>query len=435
MERHRPSNCVPNRTGGPMRHHHRHYDYHQRVISGVILAGALTLSGCDNLLEVELPGATTAEALDDPAFATLLTTSVQGEFECAYSSFVWGTSHLGGEIIGGFVEAGGAEWLQRNVTPASSDYVGSGCGGTGVYAPMATARALADDVIGRLEAWTDQEVAGRSGLLAKANLYAGFNYVIFGDAMCSAAFDNGPEVQPPSMFELAKDRFTEAVSLAIDAQTRNAAYVGLARANISMGDNSAALSAAEQVSPGFSYDVSRSSANNSRRNIIYLNNNQNRRISMDPHYWDVTWMGAADPRVAVANTGGKTTDGVTDLWLQTKYSSDSSPYRLASYVEAQLIIAEAAGGQRAVDIINELHAAAGIPAFEGGAEAEIRDHIIEERRREFFLEGKRFGDLRRYGGFDEWTKGTHPFTPITYGGNECMPLPNVERFNNPSLSG
>ncbi len=413
----------------------RHHDYRQRVISGLILAAVVTLPGCDNLLEVELPGATTADALDDPGFATLLTTSVQGEFECAYSSFIWGTSHLGGEIIGGFVEAGGAEWLQRNVTPASSDYVGSGCGGTGVYAPMATARALADDVIGRLQAWTDQEVAGRSELLAKANLYAGFNYVIFGDAMCSAAFDNGPEVQPPGMFELAKNRFTEAVSLANDAETRNAAYVGLARANISMGDNSGALSAAEQVSPGFSFHVTRSSANNSRRNIIYLNNNQNRRISMDPHYWDVTWMGEVDPRVAVVNTGGKTTDGVTDLWLQTKYSSDSSPYRLASYVEAQLIIAEVTGGQRAVDIINELHAAAGIPAFEGGSEAEIRDQVIEERRREFFLEGKRFGDLRRYGGFDEWTKGTHPFTPITYGGNECMPLPNVERFNNPSLSG
>ncbi len=408
--------------------------YHLSV-GGLTLLLTLSLLGCDNLLEVELPGATTAEALDDPGFATLLTTSVQGEFECAYSSFIWGTSHLGGEIIGGFVEAGGAEWLQRNITPASSDYVGSGCGGTGVYAPMATARALADDVIGRLEAWSDQEVAGRTGLLAKANLYAGFNYVIFGDAMCTAAFDNGPEVQPPAMFELARDRFTEAVSLANDAEIRNAAYVGLARANISLGDNQAALSAAEQVSPGFTYNVSRSSANNSRRNIIYLNNNQNRRISVDPHYWDVTWMGAPDPRVSVTNTGGKTTDGVTDLWLQTKYRSDAAPYRLASHVEAQLIIAEAAGGQRAVDIINELHAAAGIPPFEGGSEAEIRAQVIEERRREFFLEGKRFGDLRRYGGFDEWTKGTHPFTPITYGGNECMPLPNVERFNNPSLSG
>ncbi len=421
--------------GSRMRNRIRSHRLHRLSVGGLALALALSLSGCDNLLEVELPGATTAEALDDPGFATLLTTSVQGEFECAYSSFIWGTSHLGGEIIGGFVEAGGAEWLQRNVTPASSDYVGSGCGGTGVYAPMATARALADDVIGRLEAWSDQEVPGRSGLLAQANLYAGYNYVIFGDAMCSAAFDNGPEVQPPAMFELARDRFTEVISLADDAEIRNAAYVGLARANLSLGDNQGALSAAEQVSPGFSYDVSRSSANNSRRNIIYLNNNQNRRISIDPHYWDVTWMGAADPRVDVTNTGGKTTDGVTDLWLQTKYGSDSAPYRLASHVEAQLIIAEVVGGQRAVDIINELHTAAGIPPFEGGSEAEIRAQVIEERRREFFLEGKRFGDLRRYGGFDEWTKGTHPFTPITYGGNECMPLPNVERFNNPSLSG
>ena len=88
-----------------------------------------------------------------------------------------------------------------------------------------------------------------------------------------------------------------------------------------------------------------------------------------------------------------------------------------------------------MNIITQLHTAAGLPPYAGGTAQQIKDQIVEERRREYFLEGRRFGDLRRYGGFAEFTKGTHPFTPITFGGVECMPLPNVERFNNPTLSG
>ena len=160
--------------------------------------------------------------------------------------------------------------------------------------------------------------------------------------------------------------------------------------------------------------------------------NLSKSISIDPNYWVTEWMGVADPRVDLTDTGGKATDGVSDLWIQNKVPDPVLANPARELHGGRLIIAEVAGGQTAVDIINELHDAAGIPSFAGGSDAEIRDHVIEERRRELFLEGKRFGDLRRYGGFDEWTKGTHPFTPITYGGNECMPLPNVERFNNPS---
>ena len=398
-------------------------------MGGLALAAALILSGCDNLLDVELPGATTAAALEDPSFAGLLTTSVVGEFENAFSNYVISTAYLGGEIIGTFIQAGGAEWLQRNVTPASSDYVNV------AYAPVSTARALADDVINRLNDWTDAEVEGRAGLLATANLYAGFNYNIFGDGFCSAAFDLGPEVFPAGMFELAKARFMTALSTATDSDIVNAANVGLAHAELSLGNTAAAMAAAGNVTDtGFELFVDRSNATGSRENDI-ADRNLSKSASIDPNYWVTQWTGVDDPRVDVTDTGSRAADGVSDWWRQNKYPTEGSNIRLASYTEAQLIIAEVAGGTTAVNIINALHTANGLPAFGGGTAAEIQDHVIDERRREFFIEGKRFGDLRRYGGFDFWTKGTHPFTPITYGGNECMPLPNVERFNNPSLSG
>src|SRR5690606_38410885 len=134
-------------------------------------------------------------------------------------------------------------------------------------------------------------------------------------------------------------------------------------------------------------------------NSIFDQNNRARAHSIDPHYWDVEWMGVPDPRVSVTNTGTIATDGLTPLWTQNKYSADSSPIRMASYTDAQLIIAEISGGEVAVGIINELHEAAGIPPFAGGDEAAIQAQIVEERRREYFLEGRRLGDLRRYGGF------------------------------------
>ena len=60
-----------------------------------------------------------------------------------------------------------------------------------------------------------------------------------------------------------------------------------------------------------------------------------------------------------------------------------------------LIRAEAAGGQGAIDLVNELRAADNLPrvTYLAGATAtpqQIRYMIIEERRRALFLEGRYF---------------------------------------------
>ena len=61
--------------------------------------------------------------------------------------------------------------------------------------------------------------------------------------------------------------------------------------------------------------------------------------------------------------------------------------------------------------------------------------LVEDRRRELFLEGHRLGDLRRY---------NLPILPAagartaagggTYGAQSCFPLPDVERINNPNIA-
>src|SRR5690606_10019833 len=70
------------------------------LVVGLALAST-TLTGCDSLLEVSLPGETEAEALNDPQFASLLVLSAQGDFECTLSNYVFNAGHLVGEMVGG----------------------------------------------------------------------------------------------------------------------------------------------------------------------------------------------------------------------------------------------------------------------------------------------------------------------------------------------
>src|SRR5688500_9370566 len=69
------------------------------ALGGLVLA--LSLAGCDDLLDVQLPGSTPAGAIDDPTYAELLVVSAQGQFENALSTYTFNAGHIAGELIGG----------------------------------------------------------------------------------------------------------------------------------------------------------------------------------------------------------------------------------------------------------------------------------------------------------------------------------------------
>ena len=95
------------------------------------------------------------------------------------------------------------------------------------------------------------------------------------------------------------------------------------------------------------------------------------------------------------------------------------------------MIAEATGGQVAVGIINSLRATHGLPTFASQDPSEIRNLLIEERRRELYLEGKQLGDMLRL---------NLPFpTGLTPGGETiddstptCLPTMAAEQLGNPN---
>jgi len=402
------------------------------TIGAIALTGVL-LSACSELLTTEAPSRVLESDLNNPQNAALIVAGAVSDFECALSSYTASFGLITDELDDAALSQSQFDYDRRTFTPAGGTYATGGCGGFGPYVPVSTARYSNDEAIKLLSGWTDDQVPNRTALTAKAAAYAGYSYILLGEGFCSAAVDGGPELTPADLFGIAEQRFTLAITTTTDPALKNMALVGRARARINLGKPADAAADAKLIPKGFLFTAKFNDQTARSRNVVYAQLGRGQNITVAPGYRDVKFAGVPDPRVAVVNTGLIGFDKVSPIWNPTKASLPGSPIAIAKWQEAKLIIAEAAGGQTAVDAINELHAAANIPPFAGGTDAEIKAQIIEERRREFFLEGQRAYDIIRF---------QLPLVPAvgapypkggTYGDLRCLPLPDVERLNNPSL--
>jgi len=410
-----------------------------RPLNVLMLAlASVGLSGCEGLLDVRLPGEVLEETVSSSIYAELFTQSAVASFECAFSTFV----ALSGNVTDELASSGSLEahirYDMRNVGPDYPPYATGLCGGLGaLYTPMSQARWMADEAIRRLNAATDAEVAKRQSLLATANAYAGYSYLMFGESWCSAAFDSGPELLPPAVLALAEARFTKAIEAAQAAGATdigNLARVGRARTRLDLKNLPGAAADARLVPQTFNFMVTRTAATPTRENEVFVQGPYTRDTSVEPAFWNLTWKGVPDPRVSLTFTGVLARDGQTRLVNANKYPAAGTSMRLASWAEAQLILAEAEGGQTALNAVNALHARAGLPAFVPATDGDVMQHVIrEERRRELFLEGHRLNDMIRHK--LPFQTGANPYNNRAYGNTTCFPLPYVETDNNPNIKG
>ncbi|MGH7507033.1 MAG: RagB/SusD family nutrient uptake outer membrane protein [Longimicrobiales bacterium] len=407
-----------------------------RATGAVILAG--WLSACnvlDDALDVEAPSQVPAAQLEDPRYATLLVQGAVGDFECALGASIVTGGLLGDELYDATFTANRWPVPSRTLLPSDSRYSTSSCAALGVYAPMSTARWAADNALLKLEAWTDAEVPDRQEKIATTAAYSGYAHTLLGELFCTMAIDLSAELQPADVFQRAEERFTRAMEAAQAAGNQdllNLARVGRARVRLSLGNDAGAIEDAQAVPQGFVWNASASSIADRRRNRL-SEEQRDGEISVKEPFRNLTVAGEPDPRVPVVDAGRNGQDAQTPLFLQQKYTDDAQPIPIATWREAQLILAEAQGGQAAVDAINRLRAFHGLAPYAGGSASEIEAQVREERRRELFLEGHRLWDIRR---FDlplfpaigtEFPKGG------VYGDANCLPLPDVERVSNPNL--
>ena len=401
----------------------------------------LAVGACDRvdrLLAIETPSRLPEDRLLAPANAGLIVSSAAADYECALGGYVVAGGLASGELVDASQTAARWSYDRRSVLATDALYSTANCEGIGVYTPINTARYAADQATRVLEGWTDQQVANRSRLLATAAAYAGYSVVLLAEGFCSGVIATGPELTTVQLLDSAEARFTKAVAAAsapADSNLLRLALVGRARARLGRGNLAGAAEDAARVPASFVYNAVSADNAARRNNRVFAQNNASTAVTVAPYYRAATVQGRADPRVRVVDAQRNAGDQVNPLWQQQKYASLTAPIPVATGVEARLILAEARGGAEGVNILNALRARPGValPPLTAAEAADFRMTLFDERRRELWLQGNRWFDVKR---------GNLPLEPAvgapyvkggSYGDQRCWPLPEVARLANPNV--
>jgi len=410
----------------------------------VLVSASLVLTwSCRDALQVELPGRIPTVLLNDPTTAPTLAASVVADFECAFSNYVNSTVTLSDEFLGASGNLNAKNWGTKKIYEDDTGNERTGCGGFyGAYTPLQTARFQANDIGARLAGWTDaQAKIPLAPLRARVAALGAYAYTLLGEGFCAMRFDLEHQIRTPQeVLAIAEAKFDTALTL-VNALTAsvtrdsllNLVYVGRARVRLDRGDRAGAAADAALVTAGFEFFVTRSVDDSTRWNDAWTAISEFGNSSVDPQYRNLTVGGTPDPRVVVVagpavGLPQKSFDGVTDLYVVTnKNFSRADPMRLASSIESELIRAEAALGTTAVGVINARRTQLGLPNYAGPTDsASVTALILDERNREFFMEGgQRYDDLLRYN--IPWKVGNDQ-NGNPYGTTTCMPLPLNERL-------
>jgi hypothetical protein len=425
------------------------------ALSAIVLtAGAAT--ACEDALRVESPGRIPAGPLENPANAALLVNGAVTDFECAFGAYVVVSGLVGEELEDATQTADRWPYDRRDVQSRDRRYAASQCDAIGLYTPLQAARVSANNVRRLLEAWTDAQVPSRQQLTARAAAYEAWSLLLLGEAFCTTVlstvegenFNYGTEITRQAALQEAETRFTQAIQAAqqfTDTAMRNLtnmAVLGRARTRLDLNNTTGARSDAALVPATFVFNVTTSDISARRRNRAYTeSNNQGVSSTVGARYRAMN-----DPRVPYVDLNRPTPLGVPSV-AQLKYPLPSTPLPLATGDEAQLIIAEvdaayAATAANAIAIINTFRARGNQGAYAGPVDAaSLRTEVVDQRRRELFLEGTHLGDIVRYNLTLTPATGTNFPAGGQYGTQRCvgadprvgLPLPDIERQNNPNL--
>lgn len=424
----------------------------RRAVRVALLASLLSCDRVGDLLSVDAQSSIPADHLEEsPANAQLLLNGAIADFDCAVGAYVVMGGLIGEELDEARQVADRQPYDQRTHTAKDRRYAVNGCVDLGVYTPLQTARASAERALWLLDRWTDAQVPNRATLAATASAYAGYSTLLLGEGFCTTVISSrdaggaivyGGEISRDSAFRVAESRFDRAIATAQAAGPGASAIaalalVGRARARLGRGDYVGARSDAVAVPAGFVRVVTASAATGRRQNRVWAQNS----ATSDPTSVGALYRSLNDPRVPVSDAHRKSVTQVP-IFIQGKYPAADAPMRMASADEAQLIVAEsdvaAADGASLAEaraILDRFRARGAQPAVAAGDSATLRAALIDQRRRELFLEGQHLGDVIRFEIALTPPAGTPFPAGGVYGSQKCLFLPDVERDNNPRLAG
>ncbi len=413
-------------------------------------AVAVLVVGCStsDLLNVQVPNSVAANTYKNPSNATLMVNSVIGDFECAFGGFVMAEGMASDELHDASLANGNWNLDRRDNNFTSGLYGSSACTvNTGLYTPLSTARGEGDAAIQTARNPASRfstQVPNLVALQAQANLYTGFSYAALGMSMCQAAFDKGPLVDQTGMFTLAESRFTAALAAAQTAgltDVAKAAHHGRARVLLYLHNTAGAIADAQVIPSSFVLNATMDASNARRFNHVFQAISTSASVTVETTARALaTENGEVDPRSATTQLKATPADGLATIVIPNKYNAasltagEALPMPIARYAEAQLILAEAQGGAQAVTIVNAMRTTAGLKPYTGATDvASITALIAGERQRVLFVEGFRAFDIERLGLPLVPAVGAPYLQGGVYGGTVCLPVPDIEKFNNPNI--
>lgn len=421
------------------------------------LGAVLAAAACTDFLTAENPGAIEADRLNSLGYASLLTNGAIFGFQDAYDDVVYWNAQFTDELYNRavFVEEG---QIDRRELHQDMTYINAF-----MYAPMQRARFQAEDAAARLKTIL-ADSAGRDLRVARALAYAGHSYIALGEMMCVTPIDLGAPKSSEDIFADAIARLQESAAIAgaykAAAKSRTPiaaadtlaadsvryfALVGAARAALGRNDKARAIQFASEVPPSFVFwnYYSENTPGQRNRTCERLTAGANATALNTPFASIV-----GDPRVTVEpGTTGR--GGIPRA--PSSYSSytgalplgaaftPTQAMRVASGLEARYIVAEAQGPTAAtLAFVNERRAVGNQPAVALSGN-QLMAELREQRARDFYLDGHRLGDLRRYKKYysvDLFPAGPYPGGAPGAVYNEtvdCWPLPINEILGNPNI--
>jgi hypothetical protein len=429
----------------------------KRLSAGALaVAAALTLSGCD----VTNPGPVQDEFLD---------------LAPAHQAVVNGAGARYVQALGYIINHG--SFAAREIFPTGN------CCGNPNQTPLQQAGALIPDQSatywsnGHQSRWIAEDAVRRftalgagkvnATIFAEAHLWGGYANRMLGENMCEAVFDGGGKEPNAKYFERAEAAFTNAINMAPTGNIKTAAYAGRASVRVWLKNWAGAIADAQQVPLAFVYTAATDPSNQSTQNNVYWNNaNSPYRSYSSYATWHLTYaQQTGDPRVLIGtNTaipfGNATLTGygLVPWSFQQKYTTTSAPFRISTGREMVLVRAEAAlatGDMAgAMNLINSLRTTlisrTTNQPLAGWTASNITDAwtaLKRERNIEFWLEGRRLGDLRRWS--ENNTPGTVDWPAFEnvvradglnggslfkeYPPSKCFPIPTEEIDTNPNF--
>lgn len=424
----------------------------RRTAALVVLGLAIPLGACNELLSVENPGAIQDDQLNDPVLAATLVQSIVSDFQRAYGDLAYYSAVITDEAVTGHNFETIKEMDLRIVK------ANNGTLDADIYTPLQRARFSGDSLSGRLRAIFGDTASSSLGM-ARALAYDGYANMLLGEFMCEAPVDpTSASLGWDALMQRAIERYDEAIAIATAFQAGGGeetvaadsiiflARVGAARASLNLGNFPAAIGYASAVPANFEFQVPFSKEKNYLENPFRdATTGNNRNLGVD-----VSFRFLNDTRVTHTATSRTGHNGLTLLWTPYQPESfgewapgaeepftDLTPIRFSSGLEARYIVAEAEGATPAtVDFINERRKVGDPAATDITLADDVMAELRDQRRRDFYLDGHRLGDLRRYKklyDIDQFPSGPHPNVDWgNYGTAECFPLVIDETVGNPN---